>query len=248
MRVLSAYEINLVAGGWGTGREDERQKENEIVVTGHRDGFDFGEQYDPIGDTWEPFFHENDSGEYFGGGGGQSAASGNGLTDEQRDDALTVIESARALLQQAIEKYGAGTMADINGRILPAWQLLEHLGTLMNVLQAGNLIWSLENGTKGLADAIGFIAAIAAVGVAGELGIGVGAAALLGVAVEKLVTSGSMQVNAVTGTVTEIVREEIDEVVQNNPGPDFNPMDPDAWFDGLFGIPHQDRPVLAPLP
>jgi hypothetical protein len=57
-----------------------------------------------------------------------------------------------------------------------------------------------------------------------------------------------MQVNAVTGTVTEIVREEIDEVVQNNPGPDFNPMDPDAWFDGLFGIPHQDRPVLAPLP
>jgi hypothetical protein len=237
-RDLTPEEIELVSGGFGA-NTDPTQYGEDIVVTGHRDD---GNDYDPWEATWFAFDDYYGGYDYGGGGGGGSGdpatPAGNGITDEQRDKALNSIEAARAILQQALERYGPGTMADLNGKLLPVHELLEDLGHLSEILQAGNLVYGLETGDKGLADAIGWLAGLAAVGVAGELGVGVGLAALLGIAVDKLVTLGAEQVTTVVNGVTDTINQQIETFVENHPGPAFDPYDPGAWFDGIFGRPH----------
>lgn len=246
-RDLTAAEIELVAGGLG-GNSDDPVDYGDIVVTGNRDDtIEVNGYYDPWQDTWEDYTYFYTDVDYGGGGGGGDGSSpeptGNGLTEEQRDKALNVIEAARATLLQALERYGPGTMADLNGRLLPVAELLEDLGKLSEILRAGNLVYGLETGEAGLADAIGWVAGIAAVGLAGEAGVGVGAAALLGIAVDKLFTIGSEQVAVIVNGVSEQINQQIETFVENNPGPAFDPYDPSAWFDGLFGIPHPPSPI-----
>ena len=77
-----------------------------------------------------------------------------------------------------------------------------------------------------------------AVGVAGELGVGVGLAALLGIAADKITTAGIEQGQVVYNGAVEHFQEQVDQFVQNNPGPAFDPFDPGAWFDQMMGIPH----------
>jgi hypothetical protein len=233
VRELTKAEIALVAGG------SDNEEEEVVIISkmqeieqGGGGGFDYYDQ------TWTIFceFVTNNPGET-SGSGGTPQGDGNGMTPSQTQDAIEVVDTLRAMLQQIAED-NMFTKIDVQGHVWPVWKLLEELGKLSEILSAGTLLWKLETGEAGLPEVIGFIAAVAAMGAMTEAAVPVLGVALLGLAVEKLITAGVIQIGIQFETGTRYFQEEVQRYIEANPAPPINVLDYQNWIRTIFGMPN----------
>ena len=236
MRLLSTNEIEQVCGGDGEDIQD-------IVVTGRRQNDDFWSfNFLPM------TYYGNAGGDFsFGDGAFGGAADptptdthhSDQLTDKQKEHVHQAIDTAIGAIKDAVSKYGDNLKIELpNKTVISAAEAIEGLSKLNDAVSAGLLVDGLISGDKGLKDAAGFLAGLAAVALLPEE-IPAVAAALVGIAADKLVEAGVEQLQVAHDAAIDTLNRAVEAGVQDGSIPSYDPTNPGGFFDDLFGIPHE---------
>ena len=161
---------------------------------------------------------------------------GNGMTVTQAQKTLQALAAVRATLTTILNRYGPGTMLDLDGKLVPIVKVIEGIDRVSGWIEAGVLVWGLATGDLNAIDAIGFVfGVIATAAVAEEVGAGVLAFAI-GTAAELAVVGGLKALNRVGAQVIETFHTEVDQFVHNNPVPGYSGT-PVEMYRKMMGMP-----------
>ncbi len=161
---------------------------------------------------------------------------GNGLTVDQGKNALQALAEMKSALQDIINRYGPGTKLDLDGRLVPALQVLEGIETLSAWIEAGILVWGLSTGDLNALDAVAFVFGVI-VGAATSEATGSALLAFaVGNAADMLVLSGMKNLKVHYDNAVETVNTHIENFVEENPVPGYagNPV---QMYRTMLGLP-----------
>lgn len=225
LRELTAAEIQLVAGG----------NNSDIVVVGSRDYWD----YDPFaffdyyfGEDWE-----NSDPYEIGSGGGSEPQP----TPEQEaiDKTKDIMQAKIGALQDLQQRYGPNLQIQVGDKYVPVSELLQEMGRLFDLVDAGLTVAQLLNGEIDLHDAtmfaFGMTAGAIAASASGSALVGV----VVGLAVEnsaEYIMDWMEMMGQLNAQLADYFNEQVAQFVENNsdipPGTYDNPID---MIRGMMG-------------